>query len=290
MSRWARIPWFWAWILLLVAGCADNPMVMKGQIAQLEQQQVATSHQLQQIQDRANALDRDNQEKDTLLAQARQQTKVSEDQLTALRDQLRSVTTQLAQTRTDKENTDRRVQVLSASMQRQGGVTIDPNSSLQQALPTVNIAGAYVRRDGDVVRIALPGNALFDPGSARLRPGAANLITDVGTELARVYPDQMIGIEGYTDSDPLPAGQWHNNHELSVACAMSVYDVLISRSRLQANQLFITGHGPNHPVVSNATAEGKQRNRRIEFVVYPERKSSPIPYPASPIPNPASGL
>ena len=31
------------------------------------------------------------------------------------------------------------------------------------------------------------------------------------------------------------------------------------------------GHGANHPVVSNASEEGKRRNRRIEFVVYPER-------------------
>lgn len=140
MSRLARIPWLWACMSLLVAGCADNPMVMKGRITQLEQQQAASSRQYQQLQDRAYALDRDNQEKDTLLAQARQQTKVSEDQLAALRDQLRSVTSQLAQTRAEKENIDKRVQVLNASMQRQGGVTIDPNSSLQQTLPAVNIA------------------------------------------------------------------------------------------------------------------------------------------------------
>jgi chemotaxis protein MotB len=258
---------------LLVAGCADNPMVMKGRITQLEQQQAASSRQYQQLQDRAYALDRDNQEKDTLLAQARQQTKVSEDELTMLRGQLQSITSQLAQARAEKENIDRRVQVLNASMQRQGGVTIDPNSSLQQTLPAVNIAGAFVRRDGEVIRIELPGNTLFEPGTARLRPGAANLITDVAAEIARVYPDQMIGIEGYTDNDPVAGGQWRNNHELSIARALSVYDVLINRSRLLGNQLFVTGHGPNHPVVSNATAEGKQRNRRIEFVVYPDRKS-----------------
>ena len=273
MSRLARIPWLWACTSLLVAGCADNAMVLKGRLTQVEQQQAATSRQYQQLQDRANALDRDNQEKDTLLAQARQQTKVSEDQLTALRDQLRSITSQLAQTRAEKENTDKRVQALTASMQRQGGVTIDPNNSFLQTLPAVNVAGAFVRRDGDVIRIELPGNALFEPGAARLRPGAANLITDVAAELARTYPDQMIGIEGYTDNDPIAGGQWRNNHELSIARAMTVYDVLINRSRLQGSQLFVTGHGPNHPIVSNATAEGKQRNRRIELVVYPDRKS-----------------
>jgi flagellar motor protein MotB len=54
---------------------------------------------------------------------------------------------------------------------------------------------------------------------------------------------------------------------------MTVYDVLVNRTRLQGNQLFVAGHGSNHPIVSNATPEGKQRNRRVELVIYPERKS-----------------
>ncbi len=95
----------------------------------------------------------------------------------------------------------------------------------------------------------------------------------MAAELAQTYPDQMIGIEGYTDNDPVAGGQFRNHHELSVARATAVYDVVVSRSRLQGGQLFVTGHGANHPVVSNATAEGKQRNRRVEFVVYPDRKS-----------------
>ena len=116
-------------MLLTAAGCADNPMVLKGKLSQAEQQQVAMQRQYQQLQDRATALDRDNQETGTLLAQARQEAKVSEDQLAALRDQLRSVTSQLAQARADRENTDKRVQAMTASLQRQGGVTISPNNS-----------------------------------------------------------------------------------------------------------------------------------------------------------------
>ncbi len=158
-------------IVLLLAGCANNPMVLQGKVAQLEQQQAAASRQYQQLQDRANALDRDNQETGALLAQARQQAKVSEDQLTALRDQLRSVTAQLAQARSEKENDDKRVQTLTASMQRQGGVLISPNNSFLQTLPATNIPGVFVRRDGDVIRIELPGNSLFESGSARLRRG-----------------------------------------------------------------------------------------------------------------------
>ncbi len=271
MSRFAILQLILSSVVL--AGCADNAMVLKGRLTQAEQQQTAMSRQFQQLQDRANALDRDNQEMSTLLAQARQQTKVSEDQLAALRDQLRSVTAELAQARTQNESTEKRVQAMTASMQRQGGVSITPNNSFLQTLPAINIAGVFVRRDGDVIRIELPGNSLFDSGSARLRPGAINLISDVAAELVRTYPDQIIGVEGHTDNDPIIANQARNNHELSVARALTVFDILVTRTRLQANQLFVVGHGANHPIVSNATPEGKQRNRRVELVVYPERKS-----------------
>ena len=171
MSRFAGASWWAILIATMVAGCADNSMVLKGKLGQSEQAQTAMTRQNQQLQDRVNALDRDNQEMGTLLAQSRQQAKVSEDQLAALRDQLRSVTAQMAQVRSEKENTDKRVQALTASMQRQGGVTINPNNSYLQTLPAINVPGVFVRRDGDVIRIEIPGNSLFESGSARLRPG-----------------------------------------------------------------------------------------------------------------------
>jgi len=273
MLRFALALWSWMGIALILAGCANNPMVLQGKVSQLEQQQAAAGRQYQQLQDRATALDRDNQEMGTLLAQARQQAKVSEDQLAALRDQLRSVTAQFAQARTEKESNDKRVQTLTASMQRQGGVSINPNNSFLQTLPAINIPGVFVRRDGDVIRLELPGNSLFESASSRLRPGAANLIVDVAAELVRTYPDQIVGLEGHTDNDPIVGTQGRSNHALSVERAMVVYDVLVNRTRLQGNQLFVVGHGANHPIVSNATPEGKQRNRRVELVVYPERKS-----------------
>jgi chemotaxis protein MotB len=81
----------------------------------------------------------------------------------------------------------------------------------------------------------------------------------------------MLGVEGHTDSDQVYGGQFRSNHELSVARATAVYDVLTSQARISPAQLFLVGHGANHPVVSNATLAGKDRNRRVELVIYPEK-------------------
>ena len=170
MLRLARMPCCWIGLLVVLAGCAENPMVLKGRLSQAEQEQTALRRQNQQLQDRLAQLDRDHQEQTALLAQSRQQTKVSEDQLEALRTQLRLATTQLAQIRTDKEGADRRVQALATSMQRNGGVTIGANNSLAQTLPATNIPGIFVRNDGNVIRVELPAPAVRDwqrPAPAR---------------------------------------------------------------------------------------------------------------------------
>jgi chemotaxis protein MotB len=216
-------------------------------------------------------LDHDNQRKEALLAQQQQQNKLLEDRLTAVTEQLRSTTAQLAQIQGEKHELDSKTQALTASLRRQAGVAITPNNSFLQTRPSIRYPEVHVRRDGDVIRIELPGSELFDPGSARLRPAAMNMIADVAAEIRRTYPDQLVGIEGYTDTDPVTGGQYRSNHELSAARALAVYDVLVSSQRYRADQIFVVGHGPNHPVVSNGTLAGKQRNRRVELVIYPDR-------------------
>jgi len=257
--------------LIALAGCADNPMVLKGRVAQYQQQQSALQKQNELYQSRIDTLDRDNQHQKTLLAQTQQQSKLLEDRLAAVTEQLRGTTTQLGQVQNDKQDIDSKAKALTASLRRQAGVSITPNNSFLQTLPVIRYPDVHVRRDGDVIRIELPGNQLFDPGVARVRPAAMNMIADVAIEIRRTYPDQLLGIEGHTDNEPGTGGQYRTNHELSAARALGVYDVLVNSQRYRPEQLFVVGHGPNHPVVSNGTPDGKQRNRRVELVIYPDR-------------------
>lgn len=270
-----RLVWM-RWIVLVaagfLAGCADNALVLKGQVQQLQQQQLALSRQAQELQNRASALDRDNQEKDILLAQAQQRAQVAESQLAAVKEQLGSVTRQLAQVRQEHEASESRVQALNASMKRRGGVAIQPNSSLQEDLPAINLPGVQVRRDGDVVRVELPGKTLFPAADGRLSPEGVRLVQGVANEVARDYPGHRIGVQGHLGKgSPAPGGPWKSQHHLSYAEAMAVFDVLSTQTRLSAAQLEVSGHGPNHPVVSNATPAGQERNHRVELVIYPDK-------------------
>ena len=271
MPRWTRARCLLWLAPILCAGCAESPMVLKGKLQSLNQQQTALSRQNQQFQDRAVALDRDNQELQASLAQSKQRVQVVEDQLKAVRDQLSGVTSQLAQSRDEKKATENKVQALTASLQRQGSVTITPNNSLRQSLPAINIPEVQVRADGDVVRIELPASRLFEPSGVRFRSGGSQLVSTVAAEMMRTYPEQMIGIEGHTDNQPLYGGQHRTHHEAAIARAMAVHEVLVNQLHLPASHFVVSGHGANHPVMSNTSEQGRERNRRVELVVYPDK-------------------
>ncbi len=266
-----------AWAIMILgigscfcAGCAGNSLVLKGQLEQAQQQQLALSRQKEELQARINALDQDNQRLQSLLAQSRQRSAILEDQLAVLREQLAGVTAQLARVQQDKEAVEQQSQALSASMRRSGSISITPNSSLLANLPQFSDPQIQVRRDGDIIRVEIPAERLFEGQTANLRPDGRALLESVSAELSRSFPKQLIGIEGHVDSEPLPPTLWRNGMHLATAWAITVYEVVLQTGKLRPEQLFVVGHGANHPLLSNASPQGKLRNRRIEFAVYPE--------------------
>lgn len=263
------------WSILVAACCAGCGRVVftpaQQQAVKLspEQQQTVLA-QSQQWQQQAGRLDRDNQDLESLLAQSRQQIQLLNDEVRATRGQLKTSTEQLAASRSTNQSLQKRTEALAASVQRRTGAEIRPNNSLVRDLAISHMPGVMVRPDGDLVRIELASDRLFQPASGRLTSGANTLLRSVAAELARQYPRQIIGVEGHTDSSLVRTSRHGSSLHLSIAQATAVYDKLTSEVGMSAEQLFVIGHGSNHPVVSNATEAGKSRNRRIELVVYPE--------------------
>jgi flagellar motor protein MotB len=258
-------------LLVALSGCAQNPMALQAQNNALQQKQVAVQQQNQELQARAQQLDHDNQDLQTVIAHTKQESRLLEEQVAALRDQLSSASSQLAQLKEKSQLSEKQVEQMAQATRRRSGAIITANSSLQRSLPGVNLPGVEVRTDGDLVRIELPCDKLFSPGGTQLTSTGTMLIDSIASEVSRTYSDQMIGLEGHTDSEPV-AGQ-QDNLQFSATRALAVYQYLTNRRLFASKQLFTVGHGSNHPVVSNATPTGRARNSRIEMVVYPDKVS-----------------
>ena len=262
-------------MVVISSGCGRIVFKPKEQASTVQLQQMQTlAQQSQEYQARAKTLDTDNQELESLLAQSRQQVQLLNDEVVALRSQLQTTTDQLVAMRDNNQELRNKTTALVASAQKRAGAEIHANNSLLKNLTVGSIPGIQVRQDGDVVRVEIPDSQIFMPGSHYLVSGADQLIQNIAADLRRNFPDQIIGIEGHTDDTPTHSQQFPSNHHLSAAQALSVYNTLVQHGTIPAQQLFVIGHGANHPVVSNATESGKARNRRIEMVVYPERMAA----------------
>jgi len=104
-------------------------------------------------------------------------------------------------------------------------------------------------------------DVLFDTGSATLKPGAREKLARVAGILAS-HPDLKIEIEGHTDS----VGGADYNQRLSERRAESVRTYLVQQ-KIPPASVGAEGLGEGQPVASNATAAGRQQNRRVELVV-----------------------
>ena len=104
-------------------------------------------------------------------------------------------------------------------------------------------------------------DVLFDTAQATLKPGAREKLARVSGILV-THPDLKLEIEGHTDS----VGSDAYNQSLSDRRAESVRAYLVSQ-RIAPQTITTAGFGESRPVATNATAAGRQQNRRVELVV-----------------------
>jgi len=117
--------------------------------------------------------------------------------------------------------------------------------------------------------VTFVSEVLFDSGKAKLKDDALAKLDKISGVLQTTVRDLNVGIEGHTDNVPIKYSGWKSNWELSAARAMSVLHYLIDSAGIEPGRLSATGYGEYHPVDSNSTKEGKQRNRRVEIVILP---------------------
>ncbi|NJD06187.1 MAG: hypothetical protein FIA97_06775 [Methylococcaceae bacterium] len=125
-----------------------------------------------------------------------------------------------------------------------------------------------IQRSAEAVRMEVDESILFDSASASLRPEGIVLLQ----RLAPVLTQQQgtVSVEGHTDPSPISTAQFPSNWELSAARASAVTRFLVNKG-LPAGRLRAVGMADTHPRDSNATPEGRARNRRVSVVLFTQR-------------------
>jgi outer membrane protein OmpA-like peptidoglycan-associated protein len=131
---------------------------------------------------------------------------------------------------------------------------------LREAMDRLSALAAIKEEPRGTV-ITLSGSVLFATDKSALLPNASERLNEVADAL-NAEEARSVTIFGFTDS----TGDAAHNQTLSERRAAAVRDYLISRG-VGKERLTAVGKGPDDPVASNASAEGRANNRRVEIVI-----------------------
>jgi len=146
----------------------------------------------------------------------------------------------------------------------------DANEMMEKTQsPSITVKEA---EDGFVIK--LPATLLFKPGSATIENQDALLFLKRITLIIQELPnDMLVDVQGHTDnSDPGANSPYKDNWELSTARALAVLHELILDG-VDPARMSATGFAQYQPIATNATATGREKNRRVELHFYGKKNS-----------------
>lgn len=113
--------------------------------------------------------------------------------------------------------------------------------------------------------ISLKDTEFFESGQATVRRASTPLLNDIVSAIDNYT--NSIRIEGHTDSNPIQTSAFPSNWELSTARATNIVQYLINSHAFSPDKLSAIGYGEYRPIADNKTAEGRQKNRRVDVVL-----------------------
>ncbi|UOQ73757.1 OmpA family protein [Hymenobacter cellulosilyticus] len=129
--------------------------------------------------------------------------------------------------------------------------------------PEVNLPDVTVRGNDEYSVYGVEETVLFDTDKAEIKAGAGKALEQISASIGQRYATGPVYIMGFADS----RGDKSYNRELSEKRANAVKTWLSQNGKIDASRVSIEPMGESQPVASNATAEGRQQNRRVEIAV-----------------------
>lgn len=122
-----------------------------------------------------------------------------------------------------------------------------------------------LKEDNFGVRVSLDSSAVFDSGSAAMKQEVLKALNKLTALLHEVNRSMLV--EGHTDNQAIRTPQYPSNWELAAARASTIVRYMIKIHSIEPAKLAAISYADQRPIASNATEDGRKKNRRIEILL-----------------------
>ena len=192
-----------------------------------------------------------------------------EDKLSAVSSDAADKQSQLAKSRQQIADQQKRLQQLQALIDLQKQKAAELRKKMTDALVGFSANELTVSQKNGKVYVSLSENLLFPSGSAVVNDKGKAALKKLA-DVLNVNPDITVDIEGHTDSNPMKGPKFEDNWALSVGRATSIVRILVNDYKVAPERVIASGHSQYDPVETNATPEGRSKNRRTEIILSPK--------------------
>jgi len=163
---------------------------------------------------------------------------------------------------------NRFIQHLVQAKNRSDSLNLVMVSNLTRSLTREESVDLDIQVLKGVVYISLDDRMLYRSGSYEISDKAGEILSKIA-RIIQDYRDYDVLVEGNTDTDPTSRANIRNNWDLSVLRGSSVVQALQTTYGVDPRRLTAAGRGEYNPIGTNATSEGKERNRRTQIILTP---------------------
>ncbi|MFM7928441.1 MAG: OmpA family protein [Pirellula sp.] len=267
----------------------------------------AYAAQISELERRARLLDENNRQLHSQLAQSQQQVQTYRERSDLMQQQLGDMSAQLQQARlaasrslpsgtaptgsmTNPQISPKKPAMIDPSPSsqsiagpptipglpepsRRSGARLTANTSRgldepgSSSIEPLRALGYPVETNGTALRVRIPSDQLFQPGTSQWTPSALSLLDRLSGALRNASPNGQLSIDSYTDNSLQAVAGSITADQLTAQQADAIGSHLVSRSGWNPSVVTKRPSGSDMPIMDNQTPAGRAANRRIEFVI-----------------------
>ncbi len=255
-------------VMLLATAAIFAGCVPTSQLKQSQAESAALRDENRKLANKGNDLESNIAQLKTNIAALNEQIATLNSENSVMGKQATSTQNKLNQSQGNLQVEQERLLRLQKLLAQQREQSDALKNKMTEALNGFSSNDLTVTEKNGKVYVSLSENLLFPSGSAVVSVSGSDALAKLAAVL-NLNTDIAVNIEGHTDSIPI-RGHYQDNWDLSTSRANAIVRILVNNYKVNPLVIIASGHSKFDPIDTNATPDGRAKNRRTEIILSPK--------------------